>query len=220
VATRIDVVMPARNVTSYLEDAVDSVFAQEDVLPSLVIVDDGSDKPVELPPKYSSDPRVTLIRSETRLNAGGARNLGSDIGDSDYLTFLDADDIWPANRSALLIKTLSASGADLALGQVRHFADRSMVELHVPPGLRSAYMAGGTMMPKATWQRVGPYNAELRTGEFIDWYTRFKALNLTESVINEITLNRRVHPRSTTATQRDDRSEYLKVVRAWMNRKG
>jgi glycosyltransferase involved in cell wall biosynthesis len=212
--------MPVRNVTAYMEEAIDSVFAQEGVLPSLVIVDDASDRPVELPPKYGSDPRVTLVRSETRLNAGGARNLGSDAGDSGYLTYLDADDVWPANRSELLIGALNASGADIALGQVMHFADGNMVGLHVPSGLRPAYLAGGTMMPRATWRRVGPYNAELRAGEFIDWYARFKALNLRESVIGEITLNRRVHTRSTTATQRDDRSEYLKVVREWMNRKG
>lgn len=219
-ATRIDVVMPVRNVTAYLEEAVDSVLVQEGVLPSLVIVDAGSDKPVELPPKYGSDPRVTFIRSETGLNAGGARNLGSDAGDCGYLSFLDADDIWPANRCELLIRALNASGADIALGQVKHFADRKMVELRVPSGLRPAYLAGGTLMPRATWRRVGPYKAELRTGEFIDWYNRFRVLNLKASVIGDITLHRRVHNRSTTATQRDDRSEYLKVVREWMNRKG
>jgi len=219
-ATRIDVVMPVRNVTAFLEEAVDSVLVQEGVLPRLVIVDDGSDSPVELPPKYGSDTRITLIRSETQRNAGGARNLGSDAGDSGYLTFLDADDVWPANRCELLIRELDASGADLALGQVRHFADRRMVGLHVPSELQPAYLAGGAMMPRETWRRVGHYNAGLRAGEFIDWYNRFKVLNLKESVIGDITLHRRVHNRSTTATQRDDRSEYLKVVREWMNRKG
>ncbi len=218
--TTVEIVMPVRNVTAYMEEAIDSVFDQIDAAPRLIVVDAGSDVPVVLPPRYRSHPHVALIRSETGLNAGGARNLGVRSGDAGYLAFLDADDRWPATRTRDLVAALRSSGGDAALGQVRHFAAPGPMSLHVPAELRPAYAAGGLLLPWATWRRVGPFDAELRTGEFIEWYTRFQGLGLKETVIDTVTLERRVHAASTTATQRIDRSEYLKVVRAWMNRNG
>lgn len=218
--TTVEIVMPVRNVTTYMEEAIDSVFDQVDAESRLVVVDAGSDVPVVLPPRYRSHPCVRLIRSEIGLHAGGARNLGVRPSTSEYLAFLDADDRWPATRTRDLVAALRSTGADAALGQVRHFAAAGPIGLHVPTDLRPAYAAGGLLLPWATWDRVGPFDAELRTGEFVEWYTRFQGLGLTEVVIDAVTLERRVHPASTTATQRADRSEYLKVVRAWMNRNG
>lgn len=214
----VDVVMPVRNVTTYLDAAIASVFEQEAIAPRLIVVDAGSDIPVTLSHPWKTDPRITLLRSDTGLNAGGGRNLGCTALASDFLTFLDADDLWPADRTRLLCAELVQSGSDMTLGQVQHFADNDAHDLHVPTGLRPAYVAGGTLLTRAAWERVGPFNAELRTGEYIDWYNRFTILGLTESVIENVTLLRRVHPQSTTATQTDDRSEYLKVVRQWMSR--
>ncbi len=210
--------MPVRNVTAYLDAAIGSVFAQEGIAPRLIIVDAGSDIPVMLSAPWKTDARITLIRSETGLNAGGGRNLGCTMLESDFLTFLDADDLWPPARSRHLIEQLTRTGSDMTLGQVEHFSESDAESLHVPAGLRPAYLAGGTLLTRSAWECVGPYKAELRTGEYIDWYNRFTALGLKESVIGHITLRRRVHARSTTATQTDDRSEYLKVVREWMNR--
>ena len=214
----VDVVMPVRNVTAYLDAAIESVFAQEGIRPRLIIVDAGSDSPVVLSSPWKTDARITLIRSEAGLNAGGGRNLGCTMLESGFLTFLDADDLWPPTRSRRLIEQLTTTGSDMTLGQVEHFSESDAGHLHVPSGLRPAYLAGGTILTRSAWERVGPYKAELRTGEYIDWYNRFKGLGLKESVIADVTLRRRVHARSTTATQTDDRSEYLKVVREWMNR--
>jgi glycosyltransferase involved in cell wall biosynthesis len=218
--TAVEVVMPVRNVTAYMEEAVDSVFAQVDTEPRLVVVDAGSDVPVVLPPRYHDDPRVTLLRSEIGLNAGGARNLGVRQSACEYLAFLDADDRWPPTRTRDLAAALRASNAAVALGMVRHFSSTSSGGLHVPANLRPAYAAGGLLLPWSTWHRVGPFESGLRTGEFVEWYTRFQALGLTATIVESVTLERRVHAASTTATQRADRSEYLKVVRAWMNRNG
>ncbi len=215
---RVDVVMPVRNVTTYLDAAIASVFAQEGVAPRLILVDAGSDVPVQLGERWRADPRIDLIRSEVGLNAGRARNLGCTMLEHDLVSFLDADDLWPPKRTRLLFDELTRTGSAMTLGQVEHFGADNAERLHVPAGLRPAYVAGGTLLTRAAWESVGLFNAELRTGEYIDWYNRFTASPLRESVIADITLLRRVHAASTTATQTDDRSEYLKVVRKWMNR--
>lgn len=215
----IDVVMPVRNVTAYLEEAIDSVLAQVAARPRLIVVDAGSDVPVSLPPRHRGDSRIELLRSAVGLHAGGARNLGADRGSAGYLAFLDADDRWPATRSARLVAALHSVNVPLALGQVRHFGSAAE-GLHVPAALRPAYLAGGVLLTRATWRTVGPFDGGLRTGEFVEWYTRFQRAGLEAAVVADVTLERRVHAASTTATQRDDRREYLRVVRTWMRRSG
>ena len=213
----IDVIIPCRDVDAYLGEGIASAINQEGVITHVIVVDAGSRVPIVLDPEWASHDRVTLVRSEDGLLCGGARNAGLDAAESAYLTFIDADDLWLPDRCRILLEALEESGADIAMGQIEHFSD-GQTEINVPEGLQAGLVAGGMLLSRADFDRVGLFDHELRAGEFIDWFNRARVAGLTTTTVPEIALRRRVHAASITATQMEARMDYLKVVRRWMSR--
>ena len=96
----ISVVIPTHNRPKDLRKAIKSVFNQT-LLPSeLIVVDDGSD------PKVTSDifenkPNqvlTKLVRNKTAKGGNYSRNKGAKISNSNFLIFLDDDDLFTRNR--------------------------------------------------------------------------------------------------------------------------
>lgn len=76
-------------------DALDSVDNQTFRDWEVIVVWDGDDSPskqAEADAFHRRFPYVTLVRTERRLGAGGARNLGASRARGFFLLFLDADD--------------------------------------------------------------------------------------------------------------------------------
>lgn len=204
----------------YLGEALSSVLNQADITCSIVVVDGGSDTPIVLPAEYRGNPAIRLIRSEEPLLVGGGRNLGASVGSAPWLTFLDADDLWPASSRRALLDACVRESADLAVGMVETFhSDEESRRALVGSSVRTALLAGGVLMSRSAWHGVGPFDASLRSGEFIEWYNRFTLSGLTVASIDETVLRRRLHLSSTTANQIHGREDYLEVVRRWMSRK-
>lgn len=217
----LDVVIPVRDVDRYLGEALDSVLGQRGVECHAIVVDAGSVTPIVLPERHRANPAIRLIRSDEPLRAGGGRNRGADEGSAPWVSFLDADDLWPLDSRRLLIDAITSTGADLAFGTMVHFhSDDESRRLQAPVGQAKALTAGGMVMSRAIWQRVGRFDAVLANGEFIEWYTRAMGAPAEFAYIDELVLERRVHLESTTANQIRNRDDYLTVVRRWMTQNG
>jgi glycosyltransferase involved in cell wall biosynthesis len=211
----IDVIIPCRDVDNYLSEAIASALSQEGVTTRVIVVDAGSRQPLVLDPEWAVHERVTLVRSEVGLLCGGARNVGLAVADAEFIAFLDADDLWEPERCRILLDALK--NTDIAMGQIEHFSNQR-TDLKVPGGIEAALVAGGILLARADFDRVGPFDEELRAGEFIDWFNRARVAGLTTTTVPVIALRRRVHTASITATQMEARMDYLKVVRRWMSR--
>jgi len=213
--THIDVIIPCRDVDAYLGDAIASAINQDGVTTHVIVVDAGSREPLVLDLEWAVHERVTLVRSEVGLLCGGARNAGLAVADAEFIAFLDADDLWQPERCRILLDALK--NTDIAMGQIEHFSNQR-TDLKVPGGIEAALVAGGILLARADFDRVGPFDEELRAGEFIDWFNRARVAGLTTTTVPVIALRRRVHTASITATQMEARMDYLKVVRRWMSR--
>ena len=84
-----------------LADCVASASDQEGVDVRVVVVDNASELPL---PRL--DGRVSVVRSEARLGVGAARNLGLAAVETDYVAFLDADDVLLPDALAFLTRVL------------------------------------------------------------------------------------------------------------------
>lgn len=92
--TTYTVVMTAYNEEEWIAEAVASVLAQTHRELRLIVVDDGSsDGTVAALERFRGDPRLTVIEQE---NAGlsAARNTGIAAAETDWVAFLDSDDLW------------------------------------------------------------------------------------------------------------------------------
>jgi glycosyltransferase involved in cell wall biosynthesis len=216
----IDVVIPVRDVVQYLEEAIQSALAQTMPCKRIVVVDAGSLVPVEIKNKSEQIP-IELIRSEDPLTTGAARNLGIKHLAAEFISFLDADDIWPPNRNEILMNALELKGARVVYGAVRNFVSVAKTKQFAPE-VKLGSLAGSTIFERSLVDELAAFDESLVLGEYVDWFTRVIQSGATIANSEREVLWRRVHPDSTTAKAlaQQSRDDYVKVVRNWMSKRG
>jgi GT2 family glycosyltransferase len=89
---KVSVVVPTRNRHQKLQAVVDGLVSQAELDAAeyeLIVVDDGSDPPVEVPPDPSG-PSISVHRLEGEERSV-ARNRGAELASGELLVFLDDD---------------------------------------------------------------------------------------------------------------------------------
>ena len=98
----VSVIMPAYNAEKYIEDAIESVLAQEYPDWELLVVDDCStDRTRNIVQKYvTADKRIRLISLRENRGVATARNTALQKANGRYIAFLDSDDMWYPGKLA------------------------------------------------------------------------------------------------------------------------
>ena len=91
---KVTVAMPAHNAAAFIDEAIESVLAQDFASFELVIIDDGSsDATWPHMRRWAKHGNVRLYRNKTNLGAGATRNRLLSLVRTDYFTPCDADDL-------------------------------------------------------------------------------------------------------------------------------
>ncbi|KYC40588.1 glucosyl transferase [Scytonema hofmannii PCC 7110] len=89
----VSIIIPVFKAEKYIAATVQSALDQTYKNIEILIIDDGSpDRSIEICQQFT-DPRIKIIRQQNR-GLPGARNTGIRHATGDYLTLLDADDLW------------------------------------------------------------------------------------------------------------------------------
>ena len=120
----VSVIMPAYNAERYLADSIRSVLAQTYADWELVVVDDGStDGTARVARGFAlADERVRYLYQENG-GQGSARNTGLRNSRGTLVAFLDADDLWAADKLARQVAALEESGCDVVFSGGYIFSD-------------------------------------------------------------------------------------------------
>ncbi len=95
----ITVVIPVYNRRRRVGACLDSVLDQDLAAAEIIVVDDGSsDGTAGALGPYRD--RIRLIRLENNLGVAAARNRGSAAARSNWIAFLDSDDLWRSDKLA------------------------------------------------------------------------------------------------------------------------
>ncbi|WP_424867327.1 bifunctional glycosyltransferase/CDP-glycerol:glycerophosphate glycerophosphotransferase [Streptomyces sp. SAI-229] len=114
--------MPFQDVEAYLAECLESIARQSFRDFEVVLVDDGStDGSVRIAADFcAADRRFRLVRQHAH-GPGHARNVGlrNTHPASEFLAFVDGDDVIPEYAYELLVRTLEESKADFVSGNVQ-----------------------------------------------------------------------------------------------------
>lgn len=95
---KVSVIIPSYNSARYIQEAIDSVLRQTYSSVEVIVIDDGSfDTTHILLKEYINDKKIVYILKENGGPAS-ARNVGIRQATGEFITFLDADDIWEADK--------------------------------------------------------------------------------------------------------------------------
>ncbi|WP_050115831.1 glycosyltransferase, partial [Yersinia thracica] len=90
----LSLIIPVFNAEQYLDTCLSSVFSQWDDTLDVIIINDGStDNSADIIQKYSEKyDFVYIVQENTGISI--VRNTGVSVSIGEYITFLDADDLW------------------------------------------------------------------------------------------------------------------------------
>ena len=208
---QVSVVIPAYNAEDTLAGTLDSVHAQTRPANEIIVIDDGSeDRTAEIATGHISGPRVI---STSNHGSAAALNHGIEEASCTILAFVDADDIWTENKLELQTGFLSMQpDTGFILSHMEAFVCPSVSEetrnsLVFPAGPQPGYLIGTMMARRDVFRKHGMFDTELRTGYFIDWFSRMKSRSVQYTMLDEILLKRRVRPG--TLGQRSNASDQI-----------
>jgi len=136
-AVQVTVVIPAYDRAHLLGRAIDSVLGQTLTPAAVIVVDDGSvDDTKAVVQAYGDE-----VRYVWQLNAGGAaaRNHGVELAETEWVAFLDSDDLWLPNHLELLAEAVegTAGAADITSATSSARSRRAAVRRFSWPGWSS-----------------------------------------------------------------------------------
>ena len=109
---KVQIVLPNYNSEVYLDETINSIINQTFKNWKLIIVDGNSnDETQRILQNYIRHPNINVIRLKKNKRAGFCRNLAMRSSNSDYVAFIDSDDIWDREKLSkqlefILIKNL------------------------------------------------------------------------------------------------------------------
>jgi len=186
---RISVVLPVLNRQALGERALRSAVAQGVDGTEIIVVDDGSEPPFELPSDIATKANVRLIRFDTNRGESVARNTGVGAAVAAWIAFLDSDDYWPANTLQARLECAELAWRNepdrMILYVAAFVVDNKRTgrqSLRIPRESKSVvdfasgcwFAPGSTsLFRKETFDVVGPFDPMLPRLADLDWFLRF-----------------------------------------------
>jgi glycosyltransferase involved in cell wall biosynthesis len=216
-AGTVSVVIAVYNGELFLADALRSILGQTVRPAEICVVDDGSDDGTSRVAQSFSG--VRYLRREKNGGQASALNWGIENTSGEWLAFLDADDIWTADK---LERQLEAFGdnpqldivyglmVERMMGGARGARDGSA---------RLAQLPSAMLVKRASFERVGGFDARFTLGSVVDWYARACELGLRQTILPRIVYERRIHGDNVGIRRADQRDDYLAVLKTALDRR-
>lgn len=180
----VTAVIPMYNAATTITRSLDSIRAQTMPVTRIIVVDDHStDNSRELV-EAAGITNLELLSTPRNQGAGAARNLGVSNAATDWIAFLDADDVWKPAFVEQVSAAIARNGADFAsCGGVRvmTYRGKTSVSNRLLPGPEDAIdlsddfwrtaigfwpvHSSSTMVSRAAFDRVGGFPTDVRRGE-------------------------------------------------------
>ena len=219
----VSIVIAVYNGEKYLEAAINSVLNQSYPSMELILVDDGStDNTVAILARYQSCAKLLY---QANQGQAAAQNLGIMNATGEYITFLDADDLFCPDKLFSQVHYLVQNPTlDIVVGLMQQFLSpelsaESKAKRACPTDLMPGYLPGSTLFRRTCFKRFGLFNTAYKTGVYMDWYMRAKEQGLTEHVHHQLVAKRRIHDTNHGILQRHLQKEYLHIVKAALERR-
>lgn len=203
----ISVIIPVKNGTNYLGEAVESLRRQNLNL-EIIVVDDGStDATAEL----ARNAGCVVLQHPVSRGQVAAKNTGIAAAKGDFILFLDHDDRVRDGALQIMLEALQAAPeASAVQAMVKDFRSPEIPDLPdilVRPEPFYGLFTGAILIRREVFDKIGPFSENVHTGEIIEWFSRVEAIGGKVTKLDLISTDRRIHQ---TNFGRTDRAEEMK----------
>lgn len=126
------IIIPAKNVSMYIEDCLKSCSDRNNINNiKIIIINDASDDEtgiiIENYKKNNSNFDIDVIVTQG-IGAAACRNLALDIAESEYIAFVDGDDLISIDALNKITSLMNESGADICIPRTISFDNGKLWE--------------------------------------------------------------------------------------------
>ncbi len=219
----VSAAIPVHNGEAYLAEAIESVLAQERPCEQVIVVDnDSTDRSGEIARGFGA--RVEVI-CEPRRGIGEARNAALRAVRGDFVAFLDADDLWRPEKTALQLAAFEADPElSLVFGHVQQFASPELGEqqaeaLRLPEGAQPGLYIGAMLARRVAYKAIGPWQEGVKVSDGLTFLLRARELDLKQAMLPETVTMRRVHGENHSISNRGERAEFARLLKQSLDRR-
>ncbi len=219
----ISCIVPVFNGELYLGEALESILNQTYRPLEIIVADDGSsDGTAAVVARYS-----TQVRYLWQPNAGvaAARNLGLSAALGDFVAFLDADDLWHAEKLERQMARFEVRPElELCVTHVRNFwipelrEEEARFQNHRFSQPLPGYTTQALLARRVLFDAVGPFNIALRAADDADWFLRAAEQGVVMDLLPDVLVHRRLHHTNISRTP-VVYSSILKVIKMSLDRR-
>jgi hypothetical protein len=220
-APRVTVAVPCFNQGRYLEQALESLFAQ-DVAVEVFVCDGGStDESSEVIRRWA--PRLAGWRSHADAGQSAAVNEGIARGGAPFVCWLNSDDwMLPQGLQRLLRALESDAPAPMAYGRTWNFVEETqrMDPVFVRPfgewlmAQLCIVSQPGTLIRRSAWEAVGGVDEGLHMAMDYDlWWRLYRKFGKPAFVDEFVAVNREHRDTKTSSKRAAHYREAMAVVR-------
>ena len=206
---KVSVIMPCYNDGKYIEEAVESVFAQTYKNIELIVIDDGSDEQETIDILNRLGDRIVLLKTN-HLRPAGARNYGITRATGKYILPVDSDDKIDSTYVAKAVEILEKNqNIGVVYCEADLFGEKSgkwdLPSYSFDKMLLDNVVFVTALFYREDWEKVGGFNTHMLAGmEDYDFWLAILALGKEIYQIPEILFQYRIKPVSrTTGCQSD-----------------
>ena len=111
--SKFSVVIPTYNSSKTINKTITSVLRQKYKNFEIIVVDDGSNDNTVSKVKQISDSRIRVFKIKRSGGPAKPRNYGINKSISEWICFLDSDDLWDPNKLKILSQSIKQSNFDI-----------------------------------------------------------------------------------------------------------
>jgi glycosyltransferase involved in cell wall biosynthesis len=179
----LGLVITAHNCAEFIERAVESVFSQKIPYGRVLVIDDASadETPEKLRKLREKFPSLEVVRNKSNLERCESRNLGAKLLETDYVCFLDCDDLQLSDYTAAVLNSLKTLPDAIYQNPKGFISPKGEIkEKRVPkesfPKLLFSGRVGypsGSCFKRKTFLKLGGYRDEFLMREDWEIFLRF-----------------------------------------------
>lgn len=224
----ISCIVPVYNGERHLEEALDSVIAQEWRPLEVIVVNDGStDRTLAIASRMAEGvPEISVVSQE---NSGPsvARNTGISRAKGEFICFLDADDLWHREKLARQVERFMVDAElDHCVHHIQNFWDEELASEaeayrdHARGKPVAGYVTPCLMVRRSAFERIGTFDSSLKHGDSADWFLRAREAGLRGDLMPDVLTYRRMHSENRSRVEASGSlDEFFGILKQSIDRK-
>jgi glycosyltransferase involved in cell wall biosynthesis len=207
---RVTAITVVRNGERYLADALNSILRQG-LAPARILVIDGqsTDGTARIAKSFET---VRYIRQDG-LGLANARNIGIEEAETEFIAFLDHDDLWLTGKLETQMGRMMGNPALLYTTTWMKFLYEGESRRATAGPPEDAATPSSLVARREAFEETGLFDPAYSIGCDADWFTRARDAGLRSAVVPEVLLQKRLHDTNLSRSGLKNRREMFRIAR-------